>query len=102
MPAPLEQRDALAFERADDEPAGVTRDGRDGKAGQVLIGDRNGVLDLVGERAEAGAEHDAERRELSEAALAERFDGLVDIQSSFAFTASGFPGRRNGAGARRA
>ena len=58
MAAALEQRDPPAFDRADDQPPGVALDARHGKAGDVGVGDRDRVARFVGERAEAGAEHD--------------------------------------------
>ncbi len=79
MAAALEERDPLAFDRADDEPPGMALDARDGKARQFRIGELDRVLRFLGERPEARAEHDAERRQAVEAVLLERDDRASDV-----------------------
>ena len=68
MAAALEEGDPSAFDLADDEPPGVAFDGRDRKAGDVDIGNRDRVARFIGESAEARAEHDCERRQRGKAA----------------------------------
>ena len=68
MAAALKQRDPPAFDRADDEPSRVALDGGYRKAGDVDVGNGDRVARLVGESAEARAEHDCERRQRVEAA----------------------------------
>ena len=60
--AALEHRHRDAPDRAQHRPPGVPGDGRAGKPGQVLVADDGRVLDGVGDRAEAGPEHDADAR----------------------------------------
>ena len=55
-----EQRDA--FQRPGDQLALVTGDAGLGEAGDVRIADPQPILDLVGEEAEPGAEHDGDAR----------------------------------------
>ena len=72
MAAALKQRHPLALDRPDHQPPGVALDARLREAGNVGIGDRDRVARLVGERAQARAEHDGERRQRIEAAAFQR------------------------------
>ncbi len=83
MAAALEERDPPALDRADHEAPGVALDSGYRKAGDVEIGDRGRVARLVGEGAEARAEHDGERRERIEAAGLERGDCGVCCHAGF-------------------
>ena len=56
--AALEHDDRPPAERAEQQPADVARRGRGRPAGQVGERDRDGVLEVVGEAAEPGAEDD--------------------------------------------
>jgi hypothetical protein len=55
-----EDEDLDALQPSGDQRAGMGRDLRDRHAGQFGIGDADGIRDRVGERAEAGTEHDAD------------------------------------------
>ena len=63
MAAALEQDDASALDRPDDETARVADDARLGKAGNVAVGDGGRLARLVGERTEPGTEDDAQGRQ---------------------------------------
>ena len=82
MAAALKQRDPPALQLADHQPALVAGDGGLRKAGNVGVGNRDRVLRLVGERPEAGAEHEGERRQRAYAACGERGDGIVHGSAS--------------------
>ncbi len=56
-----------AAEAAGHQRAGVAGDLRHGQAGDLGGGHHHGVLHLLGERAEAGAEHQGDRRPLRQA-----------------------------------
>ena len=75
--AALEAGDGDAVERAERERAGVARDRADAEAGDVGVGDRDRVGELVDERAEAGAEHEPDARREARRALLDRPGGVV-------------------------
>ena len=73
----MEAGDGDAVERAERERPGVARDGADAEAGDVRVGDVDGVGELVDERAEPGAEHESDaRREAGGAGLHAAADEL--------------------------
>ncbi len=79
MAAALKQRDPPPLDLADDQPSGVAFDARRRKAGDVAIGDCDRVARLVGEGAEAGAEHDGERRQARKTLRSQGGDSGVAI-----------------------
>ena len=80
--AALEQRDALALELADHQPAAVAGDAGHGKAGDFGVGDRRPRSSASSaSAAEARAEHEAERRQRGDAAIGERDDGGGGLRS---------------------
>ena len=83
MAAALEQRDALALQFADHEAPAVAGDGRLREAGDIAVGDDRRVLDLVGQRAEAGAEHEGERGQRGDAARGEGGERCVHVINVF-------------------
>ena len=64
------------------ERAGVARDGADAEAGQLRVRDRHRVLELVGERAEPGAEHEPEARAEARRALGDDGGGRARAHAS--------------------
>ena len=60
--AALHRDDALPAELSDDEVAFVADGGGHGEAGNVLVGDDERLLDLVGQLAEAASQHDTDLR----------------------------------------
>ena len=58
--AALHDGDGNSGDGAEDEVAGVALDGGAGEVGDLGVGDADGILDLGGEVAEAGAEDDAD------------------------------------------
>ena len=77
--AALEQRDAPALDCADDEPPGVAFDARHRETLELRIGQRDRIGGLLGERAEAGAQHDPERRQAFQAVLFESDNRAADV-----------------------
>ena len=62
MRAALHHGQRKVVESAEDEPARVSEGRAPGKVGNAFVGDGRGVVQFVGEGAEAGAEHDADTR----------------------------------------
>jgi hypothetical protein len=67
--APAQAGDRHAVEHTQRERAGVARDRAGAEAGQLGVGDRDRVGELVGQRAEARAEHEPEPRTEARRAL---------------------------------
>ena len=62
MGTALQHRHRGVPEPAEPQPAGMAGDSRPREAGDLAIGDVDGIGHRVGDRAEAGAEHDPDRR----------------------------------------
>ena len=79
MAAALKQRHPPALHRPDHEAPGMALDARNRKARNVDVRDRGRVTRFIGERAEAGAEHNRERRQGIEAVGLQRHNGRVRV-----------------------
>ena len=85
------RQDLLAGPGPDDQLSPVSHDGRVGEAGNGPIRDSHRIFDLVGEKSEAGSQHDGDLGSSSGQPVPQLGNCSVDVAQNGSFRGIGCP-----------